>query len=40
MQYELARMELQSPPQSIFFSGMFVEALVMLGVTSILVWLI
>ena len=40
MQYELARMELQSPPSEVSFSGMLVEALVMLALAGLLVWLI
>ena len=40
MQYELARMELQSPPPSLSFSGILVETLVMLALAGLLFWLI
>jgi len=40
MQYQTARSELQSPPRSIPFAGIVIQAGAMLLATTVLVWLV
>lgn len=40
MQYEVAKRELQSPPQRVPLSGMAIEALAMGLIATVLIWLV